>query len=67
ANPEEHSITPSGGFLHYGEVNSDYILIKGSVPGPAKRLIRFRDAMRSNEEPQRYVITYVSTRSKQGG
>ena len=66
ANPEEHSITPSGGFLHYGEVNSDYILIKGSVPGPAKRLIRFRDAMRSNEEPQPYEITYVSTRSKQG-
>ena len=66
ANPEEHSITPAGGFLHYGEVNSDYILVKGSVPGPAKRLIRFRDAIRSNEEPQPYEITYVSTRSKQG-
>ena len=66
ANPEEHSITPAGGFLHYGEVNSDYILVKGSVPGPAKRLIRFRDAIRANEEPQPYEITYVSTRSKQG-
>jgi hypothetical protein len=29
-------------------------------------LIRFRDAMRSNEELQPYEITYVSTRSKQG-
>ena len=66
ANPEEHSITPSGGFLRYGEVNSDYILIKGSVPGPAKRLIRFRDALRSNEEQHPLEITYVSTRSKQG-
>ena len=35
ANPEEHSITPAGGFLHYGEVKSDYIQ-KGSVPGPSK-------------------------------
>ena len=36
ANPEDHSITPAGGFLHYGEIKSDYILVKGSVPGPAR-------------------------------
>jgi large subunit ribosomal protein L3 len=66
ASPEDHAITPAGGFLHYGEVNSDYILVKGSVPGPAKRLIRFRDALRSNEEQHPLEITYVSTRSKQG-
>ena len=67
ANPEEHSITPSGGFLHYGEVKSDYILVHGSVPGPAKRLIRFRDATRGSDKvlPD-YEITYVSTASKQG-
>ena len=67
ASPEDHAITPSGGFLHYGEVNSDYILVKGSVPGPAKRLIRFRDATRGSDrnEPE-YEITYVSTASKQG-
>jgi large subunit ribosomal protein L3 len=66
ASTEDHSITPAGGFLHYGEVKSDYILVKGSVPGPAKRLIRFRDALRSNEEQHPLEITYVSTRSKQG-
>jgi large subunit ribosomal protein L3 len=67
ANPEDHSITPSGGFLHYGEVKSDYILVKGSVPGPAKRLIRFRDATRSaGRTLYDYEITYVSTASKQG-
>ena len=31
ANPEDHSITPAGGFLHHGEVKSEYILVKGSV------------------------------------
>ena len=67
ANPEDHSITPSGGFLHYGEIKSDYILVKGSVPGPAKRLIRFRDATRGSDRTLHdYEITYVSTASKQG-
>jgi large subunit ribosomal protein L3 len=67
ANPEEHSITPAGGFLHYGEVKSDYILVHGSVPGPAKRLIRFRDATRGSDKALHdYEITYVSTASKQG-
>lgn len=67
ASPEDHAITPAGGFLHYGEVNSDYILVKGSVPGPAKRLIRFRDATRgSGKALHDYEITYVSTASKQG-
>jgi len=67
SNPEEHAITPAGGFLHYGEVKSQYILIKGSVPGPAKRLIRFRDAARGSSKPQHELdITFVSTASKQG-
>ncbi|MCH1541106.1 MAG: 50S ribosomal protein L3 [Candidatus Poseidonia sp.] len=67
ANPEDHSITPAGGFLHYGEVKSDYILVKGSVPGPAKRLVRFRDATRGSDRTlHEYEITYVSTASKQG-
>ena len=67
ASPEDHAITPAGGFLHYGEVNSDYILVKGSVPGPAKRLIRFRDATRGSDKALHdYEITYVSTASKQG-
>ena len=67
ANPEDHAITPAGGFLHYGEVKADYILVKGSVPGPAKRLIRFRDATRGSDRTLHdYEITYVSTASKQG-
>ncbi len=67
ASADDKSITPSGGFLHYGEVNSDYVLVKGSLPGPAKRLVRFRDATRGSDKPQHpYEITYVSTSSKQG-
>src|SRR5581483_6156211 len=39
-------ITPAGGFLHYGVVRNNYILLHGSIPGPTKRLIRLREAAR---------------------
>src|SRR5437879_7539509 len=39
-------ITPNGGFLSYGMVRNPYVLLHGSIPGPAKRLIRLRDAAR---------------------
>ncbi len=61
-------INPEGGFLRYGEVRNAYLLVKGSVPGPCKRLVRFRDPMRAEkaklvEQPE---LTYVSLTSKQG-
>lgn len=61
-------ITPKGGFLNYGDIRNNYVLIHGSVPGPTKRLIRLRDPVRPNgtmlkEAPN---ITYVSIQSKQG-
>lgn len=57
-------INPKGGFVGYGFVKNDFILIKGSVPGPAKRLVRFRCAVRAKtgKEPK---VTYTSLDSKQ--
>jgi len=46
ANPSETPITPKGGFHKYGVVNCDYIVLKGSVSGPVKRLVRLRFAVR---------------------
>jgi large subunit ribosomal protein L3 len=64
-NGEE--ITPKGGFPHYGVVRSDYVLIAGSVPGPVKRLVRIRDAIRPPKAEFTGVnLVYVSTSSKQG-
>ena len=40
-------LAQEGGFKNYGIVKNTYILIKGSVPGPAKRLIRIRKAIRA--------------------
>ena len=38
----DKSITPMGGFPHYGEVNNDFIMIKGCCMGPKKRVITLR-------------------------
>jgi large subunit ribosomal protein L3 len=40
-------ITPKGGFIRYGIVKNNYLLIEGSIPGPKKRLILLRPAIRS--------------------
>ena len=61
-------ITPSGGFPHYGAVRNSYVLIHGSIPGPTKRLISMRDAIRYQRgvEVKKPEISYISTTSKQG-
>ncbi|MCX9013533.1 MAG: 50S ribosomal protein L3 [Candidatus Methanoperedens sp.] len=60
------SVTPDGGFLNYGIVRNNYIVIKGSVPGPVKRLVRIRPAIRAKKQVHVSEITYLSTQSKQG-
>jgi large subunit ribosomal protein L3 len=61
-------VNPRGGFVNYGVVRNPYILLKGSVPGPTKRLVRLRDPARPQklrpvEKPE---IAYLSLETKQG-
>ena len=60
------AVTPEGGILNYGVVRNDYIIIKGSVPGPAKRMIRLRPAIRQKKQLPAPELTYISLESKQG-
>ncbi len=64
----DSQITPKGGFLRYGEVGGDYVLVMGSTPGTTKRLVNLRKPNRPwkgvPEEPPR--ITSVSLSSLQG-
>ncbi|QLD84730.1 50S ribosomal protein L3 [Natronomonas halophila] len=63
----DDDVTPDGGFVNYGEVDGAYTLVKGSVPGPNKRLVRFRPAVRPADQPRLDPeIRYVSTASNQG-
>lgn len=60
------TVTPEGGILNYGIIRNDYIIIKGSVPGPAKRLVRMRPAIRLKKTLPVPELTHVSIESKQG-
>ena len=62
--PEE--INTKGGFINYGIVKNHYLLIKGSVSGNEKRLIRFTDAARPTRQLEAPFVTYTSLESKQG-
>lgn len=64
--PEE--INQKGGITHYGLVKTDYVLVKGSVPGSRKRALVISAPMRpwlkyKQTTPE---IKYISTESKQG-
>jgi large subunit ribosomal protein L3 len=65
---EGPEVTPKGGFLRYGVIRGDHILLGGSVPGAAKRLLRLRyparPPLRAPKEPPQ--ITYLSLESAQG-
>ncbi len=54
-------VNPEGGFTNYGEVRNDYILVKGSVPGPSQRLIMLRSAVRKDGYPSGPEITHVES------
>lgn len=61
---DEEEINPDGGFRSYGEINNDYILVKGSVPGPRKRPILLRHAMRPPKKKETLEIKHISTKSQ---
>ncbi len=64
---DPNEINQKGGFLHYGFVKNDYILLKGSVVGSSKRAIILLDAIRPmKRKVQTAKINYISTSSKQG-
>jgi large subunit ribosomal protein L3 len=66
-DPRTEAVTPAGGFPHYGEVRCACVILHGSLPGPAKRLLRFRLPIRSQVgSVEKVDVRYLSTRSKQG-
>jgi large subunit ribosomal protein L3 len=65
-DPKE--IIPAGGFLNYGLIRGDYLILLGSVPGARKRMIRLRKAVRPPKTIPETApdLVYISITSKQG-
>lgn len=62
-------ITPMGGFPHYGVVNQDFIMIKGSCVGVKKRVLTLRKSLvphTSRASLEKVVLKFVDTSSKFG-
>lgn len=65
----EKKITPLGGFPHYGEVNEDYVMIKGCVIGPKKRVITMRKCILPQTrrwQMEKVSLKFIDTSSKFG-
>ncbi|MBI2574633.1 50S ribosomal protein L3 [Candidatus Woesearchaeota archaeon] len=61
-------IDVKGGFLQYGVVRNQYMLLKGSVQGARKRLVKLMHAARHDKLVPEHApqITHISLQSKQG-
>ena len=58
-----------GGFVRYGEVKNDFLLIKGSIPGVKKRIITLRKSMfvhTSRKALEKVELKWIDTASKFG-
>lgn len=65
----DKGITPLGGFPHYGIVNEDWIMLKGSVSGPVKRVITLRRSIvpqASVAANEAIELKWIDTSSKFG-
>lgn len=56
---DAEEVQREGGFKNYGEVRSNYILVKGSVPGTAERFVRLRTALRKDGKSGEPEITHI--------
>ncbi len=61
-DPKE--VNPKGGIRGYGTVKGKYILIEGSIPGPKKRMVVIRKALRHNRKATLPSIISVSIESQ---
>jgi large subunit ribosomal protein L3e len=65
----DKSINPLGGFPHYGNISQDFIMVKGPVQGPARRVITLRktiDERHSRAAKEDITLKFIDTSSKFG-
>merc|ERR1712240_86843 len=63
------SINPLGGFVHYGEVTNDFIMLKGCVIGTKKRVLTLRKSLlvqSSRRATEKIDLKFIDTTSKFG-
>ncbi len=63
-NPKD--VNPNGGFVHYGLVNNQYVLVKGSLPGSSKRLVMLTAPRRESRKLAKDapIVNHISLEPK---
>lgn len=62
-------INPLGGFVRYGVVTQDWVMIKGGAPGPKKALVTMRKSLHertSRAAKEEINLSFIDTSSKIG-
>jgi large subunit ribosomal protein L3e len=62
-------INPLGGFPHFGKVDEDFVMIKGCVVGPKKRVLTLRKTILPNtsrDAEEEIFLKFIDTASKMG-
>ncbi|XP_026859224.2 60S ribosomal protein L3-like isoform X2 [Electrophorus electricus] len=65
----QKTISPMGGFPHYGEVNNDFVMVKGCVVGTKKRVLTLRKSLLiqvSRKAREAIELKFIDTTSKFG-
>jgi large subunit ribosomal protein L3e len=63
------AITPLGGFPHYGEINQDFIMIKGCCIGIRRRVLTLRKSLLTHTKRsalEKITLKFIDTSSKIG-
>jgi len=69
ADLTDKAITPMGGFGHYGEITQDWVMVKGCVMGPRKRVLTLRKSLLpqvSRRAAEKIELKFIDTSSKMG-
>ena len=69
ADLTEKAITPLGGFPHYGEINEDWLMVKGTIIGCKKRPVTLRQSLVAHSKRvhlEEVTLKFIDTSSKFG-
>ena len=59
-------VTPKGGFIRYGPVRTQYAVLRGTIPGPSRRLVALRYPARGIPQGEAPKLEQFNLSSKQG-
>jgi len=69
ADLTDKNITPMGGFPHYGVVRDDFIMVKGGIVGPKRRMVIIRKSLFPQTKRvafEEITLKFIDTSSKLG-